>query len=238
MKKIVLGLVCFLWGSLAGVQAQNCTCGTGEKYIEVTGTAEQSVEPDEIHLWIGIEEYWKEEFEKKTEFKDYHTKVPLAEIEKEVLASLAKVGVTKKDILVHEAGNYSRYKGKDFLFSKQLDVTLYDFDKVDNLIHTLTSRGINHMSIGELKNKKLASYRMEVKKEALKAAYEKAGYLLESVGKQLGSVISIEELPDEVESFRPQRALSNVTITDEGAGIDSIKKIRLRYSIKAKFSIQ
>lgn len=238
MKKIVLGLIVFLWGSLAGMQAQNCTCGTGEKYIEVTGTAEQSVEPDEIHLLIGIEEYWKEEFEKKTEFKDYHTKVPLSEIEKEVLASLAKVGVTKKDILVREAGNYSRYKGKDFLFSKQLDVTVYDFNKVDDIMHTVNSRGINHMSIGELKNKKLAFYRMEVKKEALKAAYDKAGYLLESVGKQLGNVISIEELPDEVSYFRSQRALSNVTIADQGEGMDHIKKISLRYSIKARFSIK
>ncbi|WP_197276692.1 SIMPL domain-containing protein [Mangrovimonas sp. ST2L15] len=35
------------------------------KYIEVTGSAEMLIEPDEFIFIIGIEEYWKEEFEKR-----------------------------------------------------------------------------------------------------------------------------------------------------------------------------
>ena len=47
------------------------------KYIEVTGTSEITLVPDEIHYLIEIKEYWEEEFDGKSKPENYRTKVPL-----------------------------------------------------------------------------------------------------------------------------------------------------------------
>jgi uncharacterized protein len=99
------------------------------RYIEVRGSAETEVEPDEMVLYITIQEYWEEEFEKKKEPKDYRTKVPLAKIEDSVIKNLYKAGIEKEDVRVGSIGNYWREQGKEFLFSKQLQVKIDDFQK-------------------------------------------------------------------------------------------------------------
>ena len=209
------------------------------RFIEVTGSAELEVEPDEITFIIGIQEYWKEEFEKRTEFKDYKTKVPISEIENNLLNDLSKIEIPKDKITIREVGNYWRYKGKEFLISKQLEISLNDFDKINRIIQTIDTKGIDYMRIGELKNKDITEYRKQVKIEALKAAKEKADYLLNSIGKKTGDIISIIELNnDSNNSWRPQSMMSNTIMsTTDNSGIDNMRKIKLRYEIKVKFEI-
>ena len=209
------------------------------RFIEVTGSAELEIEPDEIRLIIGIEEYWKEEFEKRTEFEDYKTKIPMGEIEKNLLTDLATIGIQKENIIIREVGNYWRYKGKEFLISKQLELILHDFKKVNEIISVINTKGISYMRIGELKNKEITEYRKQVKIEALKAAKSKAAYLLSGIDKQLGDIISIVELTDDNNYRRPQPLLSNTMMaTSEDSEIENFKKIKLRYEIKAKFEIK
>ena len=43
------------------------------KYIEVTGTSEITLVPDEIHYLIEIKEYWEEEFDGKSKPENYRT---------------------------------------------------------------------------------------------------------------------------------------------------------------------
>ena len=54
------------------------------RYIEVTGSSELEVDPDEIILSIYIREYWEEEFDRRSKPEDYRTKVPLERIETRV----------------------------------------------------------------------------------------------------------------------------------------------------------
>lgn len=76
------------------------------RFIEVTGSAEMEVAPDEIRFQIGIQEYWKEEFEKNMEYKDYVTKIPIEDIEKSLLAELRNIGITNEQMILEDAGNY------------------------------------------------------------------------------------------------------------------------------------
>ena len=209
------------------------------RYIEVTGSSEMEVEPDEIKFIIGIQEYWEEEFEKGKEFKDYKTKVPIDLIESNLLKDLKTVGIDKKQIIIKEVGNYWRYKGKEFLISKQFEITLYDFNKVNEITTVINTKGIDYMRIGELKNKDLTEYRKEVKINALKAAKEKAAYLLESLNKECGDIISIVEIDNDTPVWRPQAMTSNtIMASSDDSGVDNFKKIKLRYEIKAKFEIK
>lgn len=208
------------------------------KYIEVTGSAEMLIEPDEFVFVIGIEEYWKEEFQDKTKFEDYKNKVNIKVIEGKLLNDLYAIGINKEAIKSTDVGNYWRYRGKEFLISKRLEITLNDFDRINDIIGKLDRKGIDYMRIGELKHKELINYRKDVKKRALLAAKEKAIYLLETLEKELGDVISITELNSSNYGWQPEMRLSNA-IMDAGdnPSADVEKKIRLRYEIKAKFEI-
>lgn len=236
MKTLIILFAIILTSGIA--RSQN-TSNETLRFIEVTGSSELEIDPDEIRFEIGIEEYWKEEFEKKTEFKDYKTKVPIAEIESQLLADLAKIGILKESIVVKEVGNYWRNRGKEFMISKQLEITLFDFKKVEEITNSIDTKGINFMVIKELKNKNMTEYRKQVKIEALKAAKTKAAYLLESINKQVGDVISITELTENNVFGGSQNALSNMVMaTADISGIESVKKIKLRYEMKVKFEIK
>lgn len=209
------------------------------KFVEVSGSAELEIEPDEILFIIGIGEYWKEEFERKTKFEDYKTKIPISEIEKNLLFNLEEIGIQKDDIIVREVGNFWRYRGKEFLIGKQIELKLSDFNKINQIIEKIDTKGVDYMRIGELENKKITEYRKQVKIEALKAAKDKAEYLLTSIDKEVGDIISIIEVNNENNFWRPQPKMSNITMSSsENSGIENTRKIKLRYEIKAKFEIQ
>jgi len=205
--------------------------------IEVQGSAEMEIEPDEIIFIIGIEEYWKEEFEKRKDEKDYKTKVPLAEIEDSLIKNLRKVGIEKEDVKVRNMGNYWRQRGKEFLFSKQLEVEIHDFSKINDLVGLLDAKGIKNMNIGELRHSKMQEFQNQVKINALKNAKEKAGVLVESLGEELGEVIEISELSDGI--IRPYKATMMMRSAEmANESIDQIQNIKLEYQIRAIFRIK
>ena len=61
MRKVfLLAFALFAWNILANAQESD------ERYIEVTGSSEIEVVPDEIHFLIQIKEYWEEEYTGKS----------------------------------------------------------------------------------------------------------------------------------------------------------------------------
>ena len=96
------------------------------RFIDVTGSSEMEINPDEIRYTIHIQEYWKEEFEKRSKPEDYKTKVSIKVIEHELINNLTRIGISTNDITINEIGDFWREPGKDFLISKQLEIKLYD----------------------------------------------------------------------------------------------------------------
>ena len=162
-KLFLLAIVLCVWSVVADAQESE------RRYIEVTGSSEIEVVPDEIHLLIQIKEYWKEEFVPKSKPEDYKTKVPLEWIEKDLRRVLSRAGISDEAIRVQEIGDYWRQKGKEFLIGKQLDIRFTDFEKINAVIKKIDTKGIESMRIGELKHKDLPNYRKQGKIEALKA---------------------------------------------------------------------
>ena len=213
----------------------------GKRFIEVTGSAEMKIAPDEIRFQIGIEEYWKEEFEKGKEYKDYVTKIPLREIEKNLMSSLDQIGITTSQIIIKKVGQYWKKSGKGFKKSKTIELVLTDFEKVNEILAKVSVKGVNSMKITELKNKDISQYRVEVKIEAMKAAKKKAAYLLQSVDEDLGKVISVIEVDaNSGYNWKPQNMLSNTLMASNSGNDDNtiIRKIKLKYEIKIKFEIK
>lgn len=206
---------------------------TNERYIEVTGTSEIEIVPDEIHYLIEIREYFKEEFDGKSKPEEYSTKVPLAEIEQGLREALANSGIPQNAIRTQEIGDYWRQQGQDFLLSKKFDITLTDFNQINEIVKRIDTKGIHTMRIGELENNDMLAYHQKGKIEALKAARRKATYLVEALGKRLGEVIRIVEKDSgNVSPF----AQSNVMSSD-AASFDNFRTIKKNYSMLVRFEI-
>ena len=165
MKVYALPLLFLFWVSIFSMDAQ-----TNERYIEVTGTSEVEIIPDKIHYIIEIQEYFEEEFDGKSKPEEYHTKVPLSRIERDLMTVLKENGIPEQSVRIQEVGDYWRKQGQDFLISKQLDITLQDFKQIDAIVKQVDTKGIRTMRIGELENKDILAYHEQGKIEALKAA--------------------------------------------------------------------
>ena len=111
---------------------------TNERYIEVTGTSEIEIVPDRIHYLIEIREYFEEEFDGKSKPEEYQTKVPLPEIEQDLREALAQAGIPQNAIRTQEIGDYWRQQGQDFLVSKKFDITLTDFNQINEILKRTT----------------------------------------------------------------------------------------------------
>lgn len=230
-------IVIALWlGSIASLCAQDADKDV--RYIEVTGSSEIEIVPDEIHFMITIKEYWQEEFEKRSKPADYKTKVPISEIERDLTDALKQAGIHPSDIQTKQVGEFWRERGKDFLIGKTFDITLRTPDQINRILQAVDTKGVQSMNIGELKNKRMQEYRKEGKVEALKAARRKAGYLVEAMGQQLGNVLRIIEPEDRsFNTFQPQSATSNVVIPNYDSDPENFKTIKLRYQMTARFEI-
>lgn len=206
---------------------------TNGRYIEVTGTSEMEIVPDKIHYLIEIREYFKEEFDGKSKPEEYRTKVPLAEIEQGLREALANSGIPQNAIRTQEIGDYWRQQGQDFLVSKKFDITLTDFNQINEIVKRIDTKGIHTMRIDELENNDMPAYHQKGKIEALKAARRKATYLVEALGKRLGEVIRIVEKDSgNVSPF----AQSNVMSSD-AASFDNFRTIKKNYSMLVRFEI-
>ena len=225
-NKIFLSVICLL--AVLSLQAQ-----TNERYIEVTGTSEIEIVPDKIHYLIEIREYFKEEFDGKSKPEEYRTKVPLSEIEQGLREALANADIPQNAIRTQEIGDYWRQQGQDFLVSKKFDITLTDFNQINEIIKHIDTKGIHTMRIGELENKDMLAYHQKGKIEALKAAQKKATYLVEALGKKLGDVIRIVE---EGSSNAFPFAQSNV-LSSGAASFDNFRTIKKNYSMLVRFEI-
>lgn len=227
MKKGILLLSMLMLVTLS-LQAQ-----TNERYIEVTGTSEIEIVPDKIHYLIEIREYFEEEFDGKSKPEEYRTKVPLSEIEQGLREALDKAGIPQNAIRTQEIGDYWRQQGQDFLVSKKFDITLTNFNQINEIVKRIDTKGIHTMRIGELENKDMLAYHQKGKIEALKAAQRKATYLVEALDKRLGDVIRIvEEGSGKASPFVQSNVLSS-----DAASFDNFRTIKKNYSMLVRFEI-
>ena len=217
------------------------------RYIEVTGTSEVEIIPDEIHFVIGIKEYFEEEFDGKSKPEDYRTKVRIETIESQMRKALHSIGITDEDIRTQEVGDYWRERGLDFLIGKNLDITLHDFTKIDQIISVVDTKGINSMRIGEMTNKDILKYQEQGKKDAVLAARRKAEYMAGALGEQLGSVLSIKEHGGGIDSYTivqnsklrmDSAAYGSAEAASAASASDAFRTIKYTYSVTCRFALK
>lgn len=207
------------------------------RFIEVQGKSEMEIQPNEMVLSITIQEYFEEEFQKNKEPEDYETKVPLAEIENGLIKSLRKAGIKKSDVRVQGMGNYWRQQGKEFLFSKTLEVKINDFSKINQLSSLVDAKGIRSLNVEQMSHSDIEKFTKQIKTDALKNAQEKATYLVESLDEELGEVLSISELNEGIS--RPYMAKTRMMAADAAyETVEQMQNITISYQVQVRFRIK
>ncbi|HEY1038143.1 MAG TPA: SIMPL domain-containing protein, partial [Bacteroidia bacterium] len=169
----------------------------------------------------------------------------------EVKAKLEELGVKKETIKTEL--NVSSYwywnDNRQTNLTKQLTFCVNDFSIINEFVNETDIKGLQYMRMGKLSHKKILDYRKQVKIDALKAAKEKASYLLESIGKKAGDIINITELPEKSNDgwgyYYPQyysnsNMLSNSSSyggSQDGGANSEIRSIKLRYEVQSVFDI-
>jgi uncharacterized protein YggE len=199
------------------------------KYIEVTGSAEMTIQPDEIRPQIVLADNKKVGARKITD------------IEADFNAILRSNNIDPKSVKFDNASSWYSYWKTRHQNSRTVTVTLNKDTDILKLVKDLDKYWVDSISIVDSDHKDLPTFRKEVKIQAIKAAKEKAAYLLESVSEKVGGIISVHEIPDS----RNDRVLLQSNWVGNAAlesarenGIDNVADIKLRYEIIVKFEIE
>jgi uncharacterized protein YggE len=154
-------------------------------YIEVTGSADQEVIPDEIYINIIIREKYVN-----------REKVTIESQEEKLKTYLKDIGIDIINLYLSDANaDYVKVKWrtKDVLTKKDYTLKVMTATTVGQVFQQLDKLEITDAFIAKVNHSKLDSLKKEVKILAIKAAKNKADYLLTAIGEQTGKPLIVQE---------------------------------------------
>lgn len=159
-----------------------------DKGIEVYGTAEMIVPPNELYFHVGIGEYVKNS-----------KKVGIEELEKQLEKAVIDAGIPRENLSLEQVFSYnvipsSVGKSTEFLSGKQYSIKLSNAYPINTLIDKLDPLAVRQIFTGKVTHTKLAEYQKEVRQRAVRAAQEKASYMLQAIGYTPGRLMYMAEV--------------------------------------------
>lgn len=227
MKKLFTVLAL---GMLLAAQAQTDTVDA-KPYIEVTGTAEKEVVPDMIFITITLKD--------KVENKDNYT---IAAQEDKLKKALQSLGIDLKNLSLSDATSgvivYKR-KEKGVEQTKEYTLKVTTAAQVSSVFEALYNSNIKEAAITKTDYSQMDALRKEVRINAIKAAKDKAAYLLQAIGEEPGKPLIVTEQEREG-SYRNNLSIgANYMVENDGKETDlDFKKITVKFSYYVKFSIK
>jgi uncharacterized protein len=208
------------------------------KTIEVTGSAEQEVVPDEICLTISLKEYFKD--------KENKNRVNIMVLEKQLQKAVEEAGIAKENFTIGSLGGGQEWFGKKkpttFLESKNYNLKVSNFSKIDGVIAKVDEKGVAYVNIDRYEYSKSEVLKKEIKIKALQAAKDKAKYLLEAINEQIGEAIQIIEIENGYQPGPMYSSMSNAKMVSASADMPEsnieAQKIKIKYEMKALFRIK
>ncbi|HTF81787.1 MAG TPA: SIMPL domain-containing protein [Cytophagales bacterium] len=230
--------LCSLIAATTSAQTQKPTMVQERSYIEVTGTAERQYVPDEIYVRLSLHERF-----------DGKNKITIEAQEENLRNSLKAIGIPLANLKVSDqSADYYKIKRKrkdvitikDYILllhnTKELAAAFQEFDRID----------IKEADVAKVSHSKIDSLRKEVRILAIKAAKEKADYLLNALGEKTGKPLLVSEStpptfymdPSEItnnsyRSYAPEEKDDN----EISATLD-YEKLEISFSIYVRFEIR
>lgn len=210
MKKISFLLFLIFTAALL---AQN---PNSNPYIEVTGIAKTEIIPDEIYLDISI----KERIEKGQ-------KLTLTILEKELKATLNKIGIPENNLSISDVNAVLSKTGwwqEEVLSLANYTLKVNGASKLKKLFEYFKKMNIYQLNITKATHSNIAEIRKNNRIKAIKMAKEKADYLLTAIGEQTGKPITVNEV-----NAKSEPSFVNANFINDYRGLTSMSKLE-KYS--------
>lgn len=244
MKKISLLLIALFTIGISAKSQNRVLQNPCPKTINVTGSAEMEVIPDEIYVQIDLREYKKKGSDK----------VSLETIKANFLSACKAAGIPDSLISIASYSGYNynyglwrRRKDPDLLSGISYQVKFNDSKKMDDLIDRLDDDATANFQIVKVSHSKIEQFRKQLKIEAVRQAKEKAIYLTAAIGEGLGDAVTINE-PNEENNYNViLNNTSNIalkelnkagTLNDNESPAIDFKKIKLKYDVAVVFALK
>ncbi len=235
MKTKILGLIIAMLPIWA--MSQETSTGKETPYIEVVGTSEMEIVPDQVYISFTL----KERFEGKN-------KIAIEDQEKDLKKKLLKLNIDLNDLQLADANSdyiIIKKKKKDVIASKNYLLKVTSTSTLDKVFEVLDEIDAFNAKIQRVDHSEIQKFKKEVKIKALQDAREKAGYLLAGIGETLGKPLFIQEREtfDEIQPLRNSMMMA-MKVADAAEGQEeelpeiSFQKIKLKYSVFARFAIK
>jgi uncharacterized protein YggE len=160
--------------------------------VTVTGTGEIQVVPDEVSLYISVQNFNRDASLSRTENERRM---------KAVISAIQKLGVDTKDYQTKFSSIDPRFKGDDdtrqllgYVSDNSVSVKLRDISKLMELKTKVISAGATSIGHTQFSSSRLIEHRAEARVLALKAAKQKAALMAEQLGQKIGKAFTISEV--------------------------------------------
>ena len=204
----------------------------GEHFIEVTGSASQEIEPNEIYMIIRLKE-----------FEENRSKISLEKLEGDLMSALKQAGIDKKRLELADAGSQIGKLGrkdKDAFREKTYQLKLTSAVELEKFLEKLEPVKVDFADISRVSHSEYEKFKLDLKTKALQAAKMKAETLLKSIGAEIGKPLMVRDW--EVEPVQPMmEKMANVRMQsdmDAEPSSTAFRKIKLQAQITAQFEIK
>jgi uncharacterized protein len=206
----------------------------GEHFIEVTGSAEMEVEPNEIFLFVRLRE-----------FEENRTKVSLEKLDQDFLQAVKAANIDRKNLTIADAGSKLakiRRKDKDAFREKSYEIKLTSAAELEKFLEKIEPVKVDYLDLTKLDHTDMEKFKIDLKVKALQAAQSKASTLLKSINAEIGKPIMVRDWDQDPVQPMP-RVPSNMMYKAEAAAMDAeeqigFRKLKLRAQITAQFEIK
>jgi len=204
--------------------------------ITVTGVAEREVIPDEIYMTIVLKERY-----------DGRDKIEIAEQERQMKNIFKELGINDTSYALSDADQqYTKVKAfkKDAITTKTYELKVSSAVLASAVLEKLGDMKITGASIERTDYSKKRLLKKELYMEAMRAAKEKAAYVLEAINETIGKPISITVEDDNVvyaQTYKwksEERFVANVSSDNETQTPTEFKKMVFTYRVNAEFAIK
>lgn len=232
MKAIQIIIILFLSSTIFGQTIKDNT-----PFIEVTGKVELEISPDEIYLDISLKESIKN-----------GKKTTLDKLEDCLKEELEIIGIPKECLFVSDINSVIAKTGwwtKEILSTGKYSLKITSPKKLKEAFKIFEKLKITDVRITKATHSKLDFYKKKNRIAAIKAAKEKADYLLNAINANTGKPLKVNETNHDLQNFAQLNYVNNSPNRYESSisksynkGIVQFENIKLTSSIYVVFEIK
>ena len=232
MKALKIIILLFLTSTFFGQNLKD-----NKPFIEVTGRAELEISPNEIYLEIYLKERMKK-----------GKKITLDAIESSLKKELYAIGISENNLFISDINSVISKTGwwsEEILSIGKYSLKITSLPKLKKVFEIFEKLKITDTRITKATHSKLTEFKKKNRIAAIKAAKEKANYLLKAINANTGKPLKVNETEHQLQNFAQ---INNLNISSAYSSVSKTKtfkndivqfeNIKLKSSIYVIFEIQ